>query len=623
MSQTTIPSSPPSPAFSIRDPASCRIFGERPFRADGEVLALAFAADGSLWSVEEGGSLRHWDVTTGRQRDWHALGEAATLWNFRGDARIVASAGDDLVLWNVLAGRMVTSIPHSSWISALAFGTQLDVVATGSDDGVIRIWDTGDGQMLQQLKGHQHPVSALAFSPDGKRLASAGEDRLIFLWNLDSGAIDGVYVGHTDRIPALAWHPSGQRLISAGWDTTARVWDVDTCEPVILLNSHASQVQTLALSPDGALLACADSANAIHLWDMASYETLHILDGHEAEVRGLAFSPDGRRLASGGADRAIHLWDASRGEPWHDRQPSAANGSVRQTIVSLCPDGGRLAATAGATLHVWDVLSGKLVHEQRGEHLLHAVAHSPDGRLLAVSGDAPRISLLDSASFRSHHGDSVALEGPQPPITTLAFSSDGAFLASANPTCGDVWIWNVASGQPALLIPDALDGCTVQALAFQPRSSVLAVGGIDWLATSGSDGCVTLWDVSTRRREVSFRGGTTSVAFHPSGKQLAAASLGRSIRVWDVEARRGVTELTGHTDAVRCVAYSPDGRWLVSGGDDRTLRLWDANTCALLGVCELHTQIKSLAFAPDGSTLFTGNGNDSCCQVDVPGAFVS
>jgi WD40 repeat protein len=590
-------------------PARCHVFGERPFRTDGEVLALGFAPDGGLWSVEEGASLRHWDTATGRQLKWHTLGEAATLWSFRGDARILASAADELVLWNVSTGTMNATVPQLSWVTALAFGSETDLVATGHDDGVVRVWDGGDGQLLQQLRGHQHPVSALAFSPDGKRLASAAEDRLIFLWDLDSGAIEGVLVGHTDRIPALAWHPSGQRLFSAGWDTTARIWDVETCEPVILLNSHASQVQTLALTPDGVLLACADSANTVHIWNTATYETLHILDGHEAEIRALAFSKDGRQLASGGADRAIHLWDASLGERWSDRSGS----TTAATTISLSPDGGRLAATCGATVDVWDVVTGKLIHEFGGEGALHAVAHSPDGRLLAAAGDGPRILLLDADSAEPRG----TLAGPQPPITALAFTPDAELLASANATCGDVWVWNVAAAEPALLIPDALDGCTVQTLAVHPSAPLLAVGGIDWLATGGSDGCVALWNVTTRRREVSFRGGATSVAFHPLGRRLAAASLVRSIRIWDVEARRGIAELDGHTDAVRCVSYSPDGRWLVSGGDDRTLRLWDADTGALLGVCELHTQIKSLRFSPDGSVLFTGNGNDSCCQVEV------
>src|SRR5262249_11955505 len=141
---------------------------------------------------------------------------------------------------------------------------------------------------------------------------------------------------------------------------------------------------------------------------------------------------------------------------------------------------------------------------------------------------------------------------------------------------------------------------------------LLAVAGIDWLATGGFDGGVCLWDLTERCEGATFPGGATAVAVHPNGRRVAAASLEQTGTVWDAEARGPTHELSGHDGAVTCVAYSPDGRWLASGSDDRTLRLWDAGTGTAAAVREVDSQIKALAFSPDGRFLFTGNGNTTC-----------
>ncbi len=176
-------------------------------------------------------------------------------------------------------------------------------------------------------------------------------------------------------------------------------------------------------------------------------------------------------------------------------------------------------------------------------------------------------------------------------------------------------MWHADRGTPALLVPDAVDGCSVEALAFQSGTGLLAVGGIDWLATGGTDGAIHVWDVVHPARRRTFIGGVRSLAFQPGGHRLAAASLVRTVRVWDVRTGRLVRELSGFADVVNSVAYSPDGSRLAAAAADYTLRLWDCATGTLLGVTELDTQVKVLCFSPDGRSLFTGNANSSCYQL--------
>jgi WD40 repeat protein len=346
-----------------------------------------------------------------------------------------------------------------------------------------------------------------------------------------------------------------------------------------------------------------------------------VLRGGSREIHCLAFRNDGKRLAAGGEDRVIHLWEPETGAVVSGTSP----GGAARTLVALSPDGTRLAATGqGNVLRVWEagrvqaVASGILV----GRELPHpgpvgAVAWSPDGRWLAAGTEDGLIRLWDAAT-----GDSPRLlDGQDQPVTCLTFSPDSKMLASAGATDLAVWLWDVGSGEPILLIPDALDGCAVHSVAFLPNGRVLAVGGIDWLATGGSDGAVCLWDLEDRCEVATFRGGVTGLAVHPSGRWLAATTLVPSVCLLDLSAGELVNEVNGPEETLAAIAFSPDGRWLAAGGDDRLLRLWRLGRGPAVfeerAAVPLDTHVQGLCFSPDSRFLFTGNGNTTCYRLEV------
>ncbi len=614
-------------------PGFVRVFGDLRFRTDGDLLALEFAADGTLWSVEDPGLLRQWSET-GQQLFSSSLSDLETMWAFSSDARLLASASDDLALWDVVSGRLLTAVSQPSWVTALAFRPDRRVVATGHDDGILRLWEVAQRkgsdplnsggltpffQLLCELDGHEGAISALAFDPEGKRLASASEDKVIYLWDVETSKLLGLLAGHTDRIQALVWHPQGNRLISAGWDSTARVWDATTLEPVLIFNGHATQVTAMAITAEGRLLACADSQNAVLVWDFNTHRLCHRLEGHLGPITALACAPDARRLASGGSDRMIHVWDLHDGQPSIPKSavsaPAQIGGRHQGIGLAVNQDGTRLANTFGSIMQVWDTATAQLVTQTEDHVRFLSVAYSPDGRWIAGGAADALIRLWTTE--RGEPAGTLEEDDQTEPVTALAFSADSKMIASASANGLSAWLWEVESGEPRLIIPDALDGCTIEALAFHPEGRLLAVGGIDWLATGGSDGAVSLWDWQERCEVATFDGGVTCLAFHPSGRWLATATLARSVCIWDVETHQLFEEFLGHDDTITCLAYSPNGRWLATGRDDNTVRLWEASTGRLLASTDLNTQIKALTFSPDNSFLFTGNGNLTCYQLEV------
>lgn len=602
---------PPTPGARGSDsrllPLVSATFGEPRFHADGDIAALAFAADGTLWSADESGALRHWDAH-GKELRRTFLSDLETLWCFSPGAKLLASASDDLLIWDVTEGTLIRRLKQTEWVTALAFSPDGATLATGHDDGSVRLWDARTQKLVGQIEAHPEAVSAIAFDPTGKCFATAGEDRTVRVWDADSHSKKSDLVSHTDRVPALAWSADGSLLVSAGWDTSARVWKVGNPDPLMLLNTHADQVVALAFAPSGKLLATADSDHDLHLWsDPVAGGGNRVLRGHTDEIRCLTFSPDGTRLASAGVDRVIHVWGVpgakllAGGNP--TGKPSLAAYSVGGEL--------RLASTGGPTFHIWDIATGA---ERTPPELRDAycVAASPDGRWLAVGGVDHLTRVLDTTGAKA----SRALEATKPPIGAVAFAPSGMTLAHTSPTDGLVWIWDLDAPDAKLILIEAADGCTLETLAFHPDGNRVACGGVDYLATGERDGAICIWDLTTRQKITTFDAGVYSVAFDSSGRFLAGAGLSETVYLWDLASGELVFELDGHLDKIHAVLFSPDGSYLLSASDDLTIRIWDVLSGRLVVAREFDTPILALTFSPDGRFLFTGNGNTTCHQIE-------
>jgi WD40 repeat protein len=586
-----------------------RTFGEARLHTDGDICAVAFAADGTLWSIDEAGVLRRW-AADGQLLGRAYLSDLETLWAFGPGAALLASGNDDLILWDTAEGQLLGRIPQPSWVTAVGFSPDGDTVASGHDDGSVRFWNARTQRLVGDIPAHTKAVSAVAFAPAGDRLATAGEDRIIRVWDAASHKQLAELVSHTDRIPTLTWSGDGTTLVSAGWDTSARVWvPAESTQPVMLLNSHAEQVVGAAFAADGKLLATADSDFEVRLWaNPSAAKVRHVLRGHVDDIRAMAFDRTGTRLATAGADRVIHLWDTTTGG-----LVAGPNPTGRHAVAYLPGNNPQLASTGASTFRCWAVATGDEVPPS-GDGPAHAVAASADGRWLAVGGTDAAIRLYDR---KKPAAPPRLLEATKPPIGALAFDPAGTVLAQTSPADGLVWLWDPAADKadPELILIEAADGCTLESVAVHPNGNLVAAGGVDVLSTGERDGAVCVWDRTTKLKTVTFDVGVYAVAFDPQGRYLAGAGLTDKVHVWDLTTEQEVLSLEGHQERINCVAFSPDGSYVLSGGDDMTVRVWDVLSGRLVIAREFDSPVQSLAFSPDGATLFTGNGNTTCHQI--------
>lgn len=263
---------------------------------------------------------------------------------------------------------------HSDNVWSVAFSPDSRILASGSKDNTVKLWDVVTAPEVRTLKGHTEGVCSVAFSADARWLASGSHDKTIKVWNVAAGNEVRTLRGSTEPVCSVAFSPDGRWLASGSWDHTITLWDVASWGEVRTL-TDTDAVNGVAFSPDSRWLASADNDFTIKLWDVASGQEARTLTGHTDAVYSVAFGRGGRLLASGSRDNTIRLWNLSSGQ-W----TRALTGHTEAVdSVAFSPDS-RWLASGSDTIKLWDVASGQEVRTLTG---VGTVAFSPDGHWLA------------------------------------------------------------------------------------------------------------------------------------------------------------------------------------------------------------------------------------------------
>jgi WD40 repeat protein len=548
-------------------------------------------------------------------------------------------------------------VGHSGAVSKVAFSPDGKTLVTeGLDDGTVRLWDPGSGQLRVILRGQGQ---FRGFSPDGEKLATSvllegtSQDQVFRWWDAADGQFHrALRLPAAGAVPPLL-SPDGRLLATWGAGRTVRVWNAQDGDLRMTFQAvppgdgpAGSGAVELTFSPDGRTLATAYRVLALEngamvqygsearLWRLEDAEArlLAILPGHAGPVTALAFSPDGKTLATGsGGGRGLapgeaRLWDGATGQ-----LQAVLQGHTRPVQrLAFSPDG-RLLATGAMSIYagdragevrIWDAQTGQMRAALEGhEDKIADLAFSPDGRMLASASRDATARLWDAATGRLRG----ILRSHSDRIWSLDIAPGGHTLATCSAD-NSVRLWKMpdkseaGGGEPKRILAGHTSMILAGAISPDRRE----------LATGSEDGTARVWDLQTGRLRLVLPGHPGLVwdtVFSPDGRLLAAGSGGggprlrgrnmqpaaaAEVRLWDIRTGRLEAVLAGHTDWVARVVFSPGGKILATGGGSRdpTVRLWDLPGGQLRAVLRGHTsgEVRTLIFSPDGRRLATGAG---------------
>ena len=359
-------------------------------------------------------------------------------------------------------------VGHTEAVLIVSFSPDSKVLASGSGDATVRLWDIDTEMPIETLTGHTTWVQVLAWSPNAERLLSGSRDGRIFVWK---GTTPRKLNGHKNFITSASWeplhaNPSCNRVVTASKDKTLKIWRVDgsSTREECTLSAHTACV-TCVKWGGGGLIYSSSEDRLLIVWNAGDGSVRHTLRGHAHWVNTFALSTD-LVLRSGCYDHTRKRLETHEMQPYAaKRYADVMKGTANVEVLASCSDDN--------TLIIWRV-SAEVKKQRLTGHqdLIFDVKFSPDGTTIASASQDKSVRIWRACDGQFLH----VLRGHVAAVYHLAWSLDSRLIVSASKD-STVKLWNAFDAKQIEDLPGHED--EVYSADWSPNGLRVASGSKD------------------------------------------------------------------------------------------------------------------------------------------------
>lgn len=637
-----------------------------------DVTEVMFSPDDKwIITAHRDQSISIWDAETGHLED--SLPQAGDIKSLQisPDAQFLLSTAlnGTARLWRLKSNptksdpaqtftpHLISTLSPGSSIHQSVFSPKGEWVATASNNGQAKLWETATGKLLYTFEqknqiplGRIHgfnplarvnltragltrkrqetiasqPVVQMKFSPNGQILVTTDPAHRVWLWDIASGTLKNeVTIPDTSRA-ATETLQAEDNLISLSPDArimatvephaanssepqAAHLWDTQTGKEVAILPGQQGVINKIQFSPDGSYVATAAADGIVRFWSAEAGGELPTLKLTDAPVHWAMFLqgnkdrigkvPTDLGIGNKGLENpSLNLWKSDQSAQVKIKETAAA---INQ-MISIASDG---------RLQRWQILTDAIAHQPPTVSTLSEEARHQDSSnffqwLMSFLRKRTQRLNADSRPLSSAVTRPVAaLESSQ---VAIAPADSSAIASSEIPVTNKNLSGAVLSANGQMVATANAEGW-VEIYQVRPNQSMKLTHRIpNW---RGDDKPVSESATAIQSVPETAQGSSTSaaavrqLAFSADGRQLLGVADDLTVRVWDTQSGQLIQVLKGHTEMIQQAQFSPDGQFIVTASLDRTARIWNVSSGLLEKELKHTGELNSARFSPDGSQV--------------------